>query len=282
MEKSEELRATLWEKIEAIKEFFEGLKEKWNDVKETIALKIDELHQKWEDFKTAVSEKIERIKEFFQNLKDKWDEVVEGVRAKIEEAKDFLQGLEDKVGNVKDAVVNFFNGMWSGITGAINSIIGGIQSIISWCQSAINWLKNLISWRNSAGSGSGSSGSGSSGYSSSGSFGGTTVNSRGFSGTSGKFAEGGFPEEGQLFLAREAGPELVGTIGGQTAVANNPDIVAAIEGGVYRAMVSSMSSTSENESKVAIFNMNGREFMRAIWNDRNAVIAEYGMSLIND
>ena len=284
MEKSEELRATLWEKIEAIKEFFEGLKEKWNDVKETIALKIDELHQKWKDFKAAVSEKIERIKEFFQNLKDKWDEVVEGVRTKIEEAKDFLQGLEDKVGNVKDAVVGFFNGMWSGITGAINSIIGGIQSIISWCQNAISWLKKLISWKNSAGSsGGGSGGSGGSGYSNSGSSGGTTVNSRGFSGTSGKFAEGGFPEEGQLFLAREAGPELVGTIGGQTAVANNPDIVAAIEGGVYRAMTSVMSSAGSSRSGgIVVFNVNGREFMRAIWDDRNAVIAEHGVSLVTN
>ena len=36
---------------------------------------------------------------------------------------------------------------------------------------------------------------------------------------------------GQLFLAREAGPELVGTMGGRTAVANNEQI----EQGIYRA-----------------------------------------------
>ena len=40
---------------------------------------------------------------------------------------------------------------------------------------------------------------------------------------------------GQLFLAREAGPELVGTIGRQTAVANNEQIVRGIASGVADA-----------------------------------------------
>lgn len=49
------------------------------------------------------------------------------------------------------------------------------------------------------------------------------------------YASGGFPEMGQLFLAREAGPELVGTIGGRSAVANNAQIVAGIASGVRDA-----------------------------------------------
>ena len=52
------------------------------------------------------------------------------------------------------------------------------------------------------------------------------------SGHGGKFAEGGFPEIGSLFIAREAGPELVGTIGSRTAVANNDQIVEGISSGV--------------------------------------------------
>jgi len=44
----------------------------------------------------------------------------------------------------------------------------------------------------------------------------------------GKFAEGGFPQTGELFISREAGPELVGTLGGHTAVANNEQIVEGI------------------------------------------------------
>lgn len=49
------------------------------------------------------------------------------------------------------------------------------------------------------------------------------------------FADGGFVQTGQLFLAREAGPELVGTMGGRTAVANNDQIVAGISQGVENA-----------------------------------------------
>lgn len=49
------------------------------------------------------------------------------------------------------------------------------------------------------------------------------------------YASGGFPETGQMFIAREAGPELVGSIGQKTAVANNQQIVEGIEAGVENA-----------------------------------------------
>lgn len=50
------------------------------------------------------------------------------------------------------------------------------------------------------------------------------------------FAEGGFPDDGQLFLAGESGPEFVGSMGGHTAVANNDQIVEGIREGVESAM----------------------------------------------
>lgn len=56
-----------------------------------------------------------------------------------------------------------------------------------------------------------------------------------------EFANGGFPDMGQMFVAREAGPELVGRIGKKTAVANNDQIVSAVSGGVYNAMRSAMA-----------------------------------------
>ena len=49
------------------------------------------------------------------------------------------------------------------------------------------------------------------------------------------FAEGGFPEQGQMFIAREAGAEMVGSIGRKTAVANNDQIVGGIASGVASA-----------------------------------------------
>lgn len=44
--------------------------------------------------------------------------------------------------------------------------------------------------------------------------------------------EGGFVDEGQLFIAREAGAEMVGAMGRRTAVANNDQIVEGISAGV--------------------------------------------------
>ena len=61
-------------------------------------------------------------------------------------------------------------------------------------------------------------------------------------------AEGGFVGTGQLFLAREAGPEMVGQIGNKTAVANNDQIVDAISVGVTKAML----STSGQKQNIVI------------------------------
>lgn len=56
-------------------------------------------------------------------------------------------------------------------------------------------------------------------------------------GYDGEYASGGFPQTGQLFIARENGiPEMVGSIGGKNAVANNDQIEQAIFKAVYTAM----------------------------------------------
>lgn len=65
----------------------------------------------------------------------------------------------------------------------------------------------------------------------------TAIQGKGYR-TNELYASGGFPTQGQMFIAREAGPELVGTIGGQTAVVNNSDIVASVSQGVAQAVAS--------------------------------------------
>lgn len=50
-----------------------------------------------------------------------------------------------------------------------------------------------------------------------------------------RYAAGGVPDMGQMFVAREAGPELVGTLGGHTAVMNNDQIVSSVANGVAQA-----------------------------------------------
>lgn len=61
-------------------------------------------------------------------------------------------------------------------------------------------------------------------------------------------ANGGSFNMGQMFIAREAGPELVGTLGGHTAVMNNDQIVASVSAGVYQAVSAAMSQFGQNSS----------------------------------
>ena len=80
-------------------------------------------------------------------------------------------------------------------------------------------------------------------------------------------AEGGFPDVGQLFIAREAGAEMVGSIGGRAAVANNDQIVEAISHGVYQAVVSAMkavSSASPNHPQAVTAKVNDKTLFEVI------------------
>ena len=58
------------------------------------------------------------------------------------------------------------------------------------------------------------------------------------------YATGGFPKVGELFYARESGAELVGTLGGKTAVANNDQITAGIAKALDHSADRLMSSLS--------------------------------------
>lgn len=50
------------------------------------------------------------------------------------------------------------------------------------------------------------------------------------------YEKGGFPDMGQMFVARESGPELVGNIGNKNAVVNNMQIIEGIKQAVLEAM----------------------------------------------
>lgn len=76
------------------------------------------------------------------------------------------------------------------------------------------------------------------------------------------YAGGGMPKEGELFIANEQGPELVGRIGGSSAVANDDQIVDGIAAGVawanreqnayYQRMISLLERLCEKENEVVI------------------------------
>ena len=89
----------------------------------------------------------------------------------------------------------------------------------------------------------------------------------------GHFAMGGFPQMGQIFLARENGPEYVGTMGGHTAVANNDQIVEGIADGiypaVYNAFMQALSRYNTNGSNNIQVFVGGKEITDVVVKDIN-------------
>lgn len=113
--------------------------------------------------------------------------------------------------NVVRPVGNFFIDMLNNVIGGINGMIRGLNN----CKVDVpDWVADLLGWKH-----------------------GSVIGLQiGYLSKIPRMADGGFPTQGQLFIAREAGPELVGTIGGRTAVANNRQITEGIASAVYRAI----------------------------------------------
>lgn len=76
---------------------------------------------------------------------------------------------------------------------------------------------------------------------------------------------GGFVNEGQMFIAREAGPELVGSINGRTSVANNDQIVEAVSQGVYNAVMAAMgnSNNGSGEQHINVY-LDGKQITASV------------------
>ena len=72
------------------------------------------------------------------------------------------------------------------------------------------------------------------------------------------------PTPGQLFVANEPGnPEMIGSIGGRTAVANNEQITEAIAAAVYNAVVSAQAQQADRPIQInETINLDGRAVYR--------------------
>ncbi len=76
-------------------------------------------------------------------------------------------------------------------------------------------------------------------------------------------ASGGFPPVGEMFIAREAGPEMVGTIGGRTAVANNDQIETGIAAAVYKAVVAAQGESGGGSMSVEVY-LDGKQIESSV------------------
>lgn len=232
--------------VQPISGFFSGL---WTDIVKTFSPAVTWFSDLWE----SVSQTFEDV---FYNIgvlvSGTWEtiKIVWGIVSDwfdtnvIQPVASFFSGLWDGISswaikswnkistvfsgiaawfdaNVIRPIVGFFTDLWTDITvifgkvvgffkGIINGVLSGLNSAISYAFGGINSILRSIRGFSIAG----------------------------FTPFSGlreisvpqipMLADGGFVDQGQLFIAREAGAEMVGSIGRRTAVANNDQIVEGI------------------------------------------------------
>jgi len=155
-----------------------------------------------------------KVSEKFTEFKDK---LVGYKNTLVESAKSLGSGIVSGIGTglstLKQKLTDAFKDPLNGVIGLINNMIGKINDKLSIS------VSSTLS---------------------------TILNALGVKVNGGKYqlfnipkiptlAEGGFPAAGQMFIAREAGPELVGSIGSRNAVMNNDQIVDSVSKGVYEA-----------------------------------------------
>lgn len=217
------------------------------------------LYQNWDSIVEGLSKLWDKLKNAAATAWDFMNEhfsgVVEGIKLTIDGLVRIFQGLIDFVVGIFtldferafDGLGQMFVGVFEIMIGAVDTFIGWIQGLIDWIVSALEGLQYLFQGINDV----------------------ANANAARNEATGDLWAtdpsmlhkaDGGFVGEGQMFIAREAGPELVGTIGGRTAVANNDQIVSAISAGVYAAVSDAMGNTNDRPIRVYI---DGREIRQS-------------------
>lgn len=173
---------------------------------------------------TASAGTIELSTGLYTNLKDAGSKLVTGFSDGMMAEAPLLDSAFNRILSSQNAFsarfLSTWNSLWSGVSvsfvGYWNSIIGNMSVGMN---SIIYATNNIISAMNAI------------------------MHTLGYTGGLTKipsvsiprYANGGYVDQGQLFIAREAGAEMVGSIGRRTAVANNDQIVEGITYGVREA-----------------------------------------------
>lgn len=191
----------------------------------------------------------ERTKEFFQSI-------VEFVKLVFGSLKDYVVGRISEIGNsIKlkfESIKQFFSNLianakvWGHnlVTSIANGILGnnGIAAAIknkvteaynnSLLGRAVSFGQNVVSYIRGKADGG--------------------LYQNGKWQPVQRYAAGGLPDRGQMFVARENGAELVGKLGSGTAVMNNDQIVASVSDGVYKAVSAAMSGQGTGNVNVVL------------------------------
>lgn len=198
---------THWEEV---KTFFINT---WNKICEIAGVVGDKLKEIWgnittwfSDIKTKAGDVVDNVGKWFSDLPDK---ISEGVHGIFDTVTGWFSDLKTDAEGVVSDIVSFF-------TSLPDRISEGWGKAKTWVSEHLPFGKEKISV--------------------------SSVSAYNIP----KLAGGGVVGDGQLFIANENGPELVGQHNGQTAVMNNMQIVTAVTRGVRDAMAEVLMTFSHN------------------------------------
>ena len=225
-----------WIKKNVIDKITKGFKDFGSKAQTTISVGVQLVKNKWSDIKTFVGDKVDvgihRVKKWSGSISKyigdkvsvgvhrvkKWSGTIskyigDKVKVGVHRVKKWSGSISKFVGDKVSVGIKIFKDGWKGLK---DWILGGLKNFklpislpkikVKWGEKTVMGFK--ISYPN------------------------------GFE----TYAKGGFPDMGEMFVAREAGPELVGKIGNKSAVVNNEQIVTSIARGVSNAVAYSFTS----------------------------------------
>lgn len=194
----------------------------WDTIKDAAGKLKDWISEKWTNIKDATSEK-------WENIRSTISTKLTSAKATVTSAASAISStMSSKLTSAYSTVTSKFSGIYSAISSKMTSAKTTVSNAIDKIKSFFNFSWSLPDIKLPH-------------FSISGSFSLNPPSIPHFSVD--WYANGGFPELGEMFIARESGPEMVGRMGSRSAVANNSQIVEGIKAGVFEAVMDAFSAS---------------------------------------
>ena len=275
LQKMEEISSSWQQKWDAIKQFAQTVWEAIKQAIQTLLTAIEQIilsllaaiygnwQQQWNAVKTFASALWTAIKDLagtlFGELRDKLSEIWDAVKATIEEKWNAIHEWFSDIWQKIKAVFNIeemvevgkgvMNKLWDGLKDVWEEITSWLSGIVQYVteiwDSVCNTVKNIFKKSKEADDDDDDDEKGSSKKRK------KSSTATGPAREIRAHASGGFPKSGNLFIANENGPEMVGTWGGRAAVANNQQITQGITQAVQRGMSSCLAPLVNTVAQVA-------------------------------